>query len=82
MEKQLKIPTQEQANAMKKLFLSTSFEDGGYVAKCTVDGKEISTKPNPLPYAAIKHLMNVISERKKANGEIRGLDFQFYIPQP
>lgn len=65
---------------MEKIILLTENTKDGYIAKCVVNDKELLTAPKPAPYAAVEHLINVVVERKKAQGQTRDLHYIFIVP--
>jgi hypothetical protein len=67
---------------MEKIELKTEKNDKGYIAKCTVDGETLFTRPFPLVIDAINHLTNVVVEEKKKKGQVRDFDYKFVIPIP
>ncbi len=62
----------------EKLLLSTELRDGGFVAKCEVDGQDLVTKPYPdNSYLAMNYLIGVIVDMKKEKGQTREVDYIF-----
>ena len=66
-----------RSKPMEKILLETEFTKDGYIAKCDVNGNQLKTGSYPAPYAAINHLISVVVQRKKDQGQSRDLHYIF-----
>ena len=70
----------KEVTPAEQILLSTEFregEEGGYIAKCVVNGQPLATRPNPESYLAINHLIGVVVEMKKKEGKTRDVEYIF-----